>query len=245
MKTSTPISKLHAQDDDRPAFKRIKAYIRAGIQSGIWKEGDMIPSEQALAEKCGVARMTANRAVRELSDERILVRHQGAGTFVAQPKYQSTLVEIRNIAEEVRSRGHTHRSELQRLERTKADAKLAHDFDVEAGSTLFHSVVIHLEDGVPIQVEDRYVNSAIAPNYMQLYFARATANEHLMEVAPLSGVTYAIEARMPTGDVATMLGLPLTSPCLLLRRKTHSQGVVASIATLWHPGDYYQLTGRF
>ena len=54
MKTSTPISKLHAQDDDRPAFKRIKAYILAGIQSGIWKEGDMIPSEQALAEKFGV-----------------------------------------------------------------------------------------------------------------------------------------------------------------------------------------------
>ena len=69
--------------DERPAFKRIKAHVLSQIQAGIWKEGDAIPSEQALASEFGVARMTANRALRELSDDRILVRVQGSGTFVA------------------------------------------------------------------------------------------------------------------------------------------------------------------
>jgi len=51
---------------------------------------------------------------------------QGSGTYVAQQKYQSTIVAIRNIADEIAGRGHVHRSDLQRLERIKAPEALAH-----------------------------------------------------------------------------------------------------------------------
>lgn len=231
--------------DERPAFKRIKAHVLSQIQAGIWKEGDAIPSEQALASEFGVARMTANRALRELSDDRILVRVQGSGTFVAQQKFQSTLVEIRSIAEEVQSRGHLHRSELQGLERVKASGNLAADFDLAVGKALFHSVVVHFENDLPIQVEDRFVNPAVAPDYMQIDFCRTTANEYLMHAAPLSGVRYRIEAMMPMPEIATMLHIDAVQPCLVLRRQTLSRGQVASVATLWHPANRYQFTGGF
>ena len=231
--------------DERPAFKRIKAHVLSQIQAGIWKEGDAIPSEQALASEFGVARMTANRALRELSDDRILVRVQGSGTFVAQQKFQSTLVEIRSIAEEVQSRGHLHRSELQCLERVKASGNLAADFNLAVGKALFHSVVVHFENDLPIQVEDRFVNPAVAPDYMQIDFGRTTANEYLMHAAPLSGVRYRIEAMMPMPEIATMLHIDAVQPCLVLRRQTLSRGQVASVATLWHPANRYQFTGGF
>lgn len=189
--------------------------------------------------------MTANRALRELSDDRILVRVQGSGTFVAQQKFQSTLVEIRSIAEEVQSRGHLHRSELQCLERVKASGNLAADFDLAVGKALFHSVVVHFENDLPIQVEDRFVNPAVAPDYMQIDFGRTTANEYLMHAAPLSGVRYRIEALMPMPEIATMLHIDAVQPCLVLRRKTLSRGQVASVATLWHPANRYQFTGGF
>lgn len=236
---------LPVEGDERPAFKRIKAYVLSQIQSGVWKEGDAIPSEQALASEFGVARMTANRALRELSDDRILIRVQGSGTYVAQQKFQSTLVEIRSIAEEVQARGHDHRSELQRLERIKATDSLLAEFELSAGKALFHSVVVHLDDELPIQVEDRFVNPALAADYMQLDFSKTTANEYLMRVAPLSGVRYSIEAQMPTPEIATMLHIERDQPCLVLRRKTLSRGQVASVAMLWHPADRYQFTGRF
>lgn len=231
--------------DDRPAFKRIKAHVLHQIQAGHWKEGDAISSEQALASKFGVARMTANRALRELSYDRILVRVQGSGTYVAQQKFQSTLVEIHSIAEEVRARGHAHRSEPQRLERIAADEIAAADFELAAGQPLFRSVVVHFENALPIQVEDRAVNPALAPEYMQLDFSKTTANEYLMRVAPLSGVRYCIEARLPPPEIAVMLKIEKSQPCLVLRRKTLSRGQVASVATLWHPADRYQFTGEF
>ena len=230
---------------DEPAFKRIKAHVLSQIHSGQWSEGAAIPTEQALAAEFGVSRMTANRALRELTDDQILVRVQGSGTFVAQQKYQSTLVVIHGIAEEIRSRGHTHRGELHLLERVKAGDGLAIEFELAGDRALFHSSVVHFENDVPIQLEDRYVNPTLAPDYMQLDFSQSTANEYLMRVAPLYGVRYQIEARMPSPEIAAMLHIAENQPCLVLRRKTLSRGQVASVATLWHPASRYQFSGGF
>ena len=228
-----------------PAFQRIKEHVLQQIHSGQWQQGEAIPSEAALARQFNVARMTVNRALRELSDEQTLTRVQGSGTFVAQQKYQSTLVQLRNIADEIAARGHQHRGELQKLERYRADTFLMRQFELPAVQALFHSVVIHFENDVPIQVEDRYVNPAVAPDYMAQDFGSHTPNAYLMRVAPLQGVQFSIEASMPVADVAEMLRIETSEPCLVLRRVTRSQGQVASVSALWHPASRYQFTGSF
>ena len=152
------------QESIPPVFQRIKNYLLGEIASGVWKEGDVIPSEQALAKQFGVSRMTVNRAVRELTSEQILTRIQGSGTYVAQQKYQAALVEIKSIADEVRGRGHVHSSQLHRLERSTATILLEKQFEVDADCALFHSIIVHFESGLPIQVEDRWVNPALAPD---------------------------------------------------------------------------------
>jgi len=228
-----------------PAYQTIKRHVLARIHDGTWKEGDAIPGEEALAREFGVSRMTVNRAIRELSDEQIVERVQGSGTFVAQQKYQATLVEIRNIAEEIAGRGHQHRSELHKLERVKAGEALARSFGVKPEATLFHSVVVHFENGLPIQVEDRHVNPEVAPDYLSQDFTTQTPNAYLMRVAPLEGVSFVIEAVLPPPAVAEMLAMPVTEPSLVLRRQTRSMGRVATVAAMWHPASRYQFTGRF
>jgi GntR family histidine utilization transcriptional repressor len=205
----------------------------------------VIPSEQALAKQFDVSRMTVNRAVRELTSEQILSRIQGSGTYVAQQKYQATLVEIKSIAEEVRMRGHVHRSELHRLEHSKASELLAKQFSLATGDALFHSIIVHFENDIPIQVEDRWVNPDVAPDYMQQDFSATTPNEYLMVAAPLQGVNYRIEALGAPRDIADMLKIAYKEPCLVLKRKTLSMAQVASIATMWHPGSRYQFAGGF
>ena len=228
-----------------PAYQRVKQHVLERIQNGRWKEGDAIPGEEALAREFGVSRMTVNRAIRELSDEQIVERVQGSGTYVAQQKYQSTLVAIRNIAEEIAARGHRHRSELHKLERVKAGEALGRAFGVSPGHTLFHSVVVHFENDQPIQVEDRHVNPAVAPDYLTQDFTSQTPNAYLMRVAPLQGVSFEIEAVLPPAAVAEMLAMPAGEPCLVLRRQTRSMGQVASVAAMWHPASRYQFTGSF
>lgn len=229
----------------QPAYQAVKAHVLAQIQAGVWKEGDAIPGEEALAREFGLSRMTVNRALRELSDEQIVTRVQGSGTFVAQQKVQATLVEIRNIAEEVAARGHTHRSELQRLERSKASEALARQFGIAAQQPLFHSVVVHLENGLPIQVEDRHVLPELAPDYLTLDFRSQTPNAYLMRVAPLQRVHFEIEALKPARETAELLHMGPDEYCLVLHRRTYSRDRVASVASMWHPASRYRFTGSF
>ena len=135
-----PESSLNEQSAQAstPIFQRIKDYLVGEIASGRWKEGDLVPSEQALVRQFGVSRMTVNRAVRELTAEQVLTRRQGSGTYVAPQKYQATLVEIRNIADEVRARGHRHRSSLHLLEATPASEALALQFGLAPDAPLYH-----------------------------------------------------------------------------------------------------------
>jgi GntR family histidine utilization transcriptional repressor len=229
--------------DSTPIFQRIKDYLLGEIASGRWKEGDLVPSEQALVRQFGVSRMTVNRAVRELTAEQVLTRRQGSGTYVAPQKYQATLVEIRNIADEVHARGHVHASRPRLLEQSLAGEALARQFDLAPGTPLFHSLIVHDENGQPIQVEDRWVNPECAPAYLEQDFARITPNEHLMEAAPLQGATYSIEALPAPRDVAEMLDVATGTSCLVLKRRTTSNGRVASVVTMWHPGHLYKFTG--
>jgi GntR family histidine utilization transcriptional repressor len=228
-----------------PSFQQIKNHILQRIHAGEWKEGDQIPTEAALGRQFGVARMTVNRALRELAAGQIVSRIQGLGTFVAQQKYQSTLVAIRSIADEVRARGDSHACVVTLLESVKAPAALARRFEAHRGLRLFHSILVHYENGEQIQLEDRWVNAALAPDYLRQDFAHSTPNEYLMRVAPLQGVSYRIEAKLPPAEIRKHLGMPAGEPCLVLYRTTRSMGTVASVATMWHPSSRYQLTGSF
>jgi GntR family histidine utilization transcriptional repressor len=227
------------------AFQRIKDYVLERILSGEWVEGATIPGEEALARTFAVSRMTVNRAFRELSVEGVLHRVQGSGTFVAQRKYQSILLEIRNIADEVAARGHAHRSDLQLLERCRADDSLALQFNLPPQSLLFHSVVVHFENELAIQVEDRYVNPLVAPDYLTHDFESHTPNEYLMRVAPLQGVRFTLEACMPPPPIRDLLACGANEPCVVLKRQTLSLGHTASCATMWHPASRYQFAGSF
>lgn len=228
-----------------PGFQIIKSYVLNQIDQGIWKEGDVIPGEESLAKEFGLSRMTVNRAIRELSDEQIVVRKQGSGTYVAQKKYQSTLVEIHNIADEISYRGHVHRSELHRLVKRKAGSTLGRTFHLPSTQMIFHSVVVHFENDIPIQVEKRFVNPKVAPDYLAQDFHTMTPNAYLMQVAPLQRVEFEIEARLPPNEISVMLNILPMDPCLLLHRQTYSMGQVASVADMWHPASRYRFAGAF
>ncbi|MBK6982441.1 MAG: histidine utilization repressor [Betaproteobacteria bacterium] len=228
-----------------PAWKKIHDHVLAKIRAGRWVEGDRVPSEAELCERFGVARMTVGRALRELVAAQVVVRVKGAGTFVAPPRHHATVVEIRSIADEIAASGRRHETEVLLLEKSAADAALAVLMGVKRGARLFHSRLLHRDDGVPRQLEERWVNPALAPDFLAQDFTRTTPNEYLTRAAPLEQVEYGIEARQPDAETRRRLAMGRDEPCLLLRRRTWSRGRVASAARLWHPGNRHQFTGRF
>lgn len=228
-----------------PQYLKVKNHLREHIASGHWVAGDLLPSEAELVAQFGVSRMTVNRALRELSQEGMIERVQGVGTFVAQLHRISSTLTVRDVHDEIAARGHRHESRVHLLERLKATAEQAADFGLKAGATLFHSVIVHLENGVAIQCEDRLVNPACAPDYLSLDFATVTPTHYLLEVAPLSEARYTIESTLPSELEARLLGIAKRDPCLVVKRRTFSRGLTVTTVRLTHPGSRYLLEGSF
>jgi GntR family histidine utilization transcriptional repressor len=244
MKRATDRKRELAENDSGPLYAGVKQMILDRIQSGEWPPKHRVPSENELVVELGVSKMTANRALRELANEGELVRIQGVGSFVAERKGYSALFEVRNIADEIAERGHVHEASVVVLARETASPEVADALELQIGGAVFHSLIVHSENGVPVQIEDRFVHPEAAPEYLEQDFTTLTPNVYLTAAAPLSGSEHIVEAAMPQPWECKLLTVLKTEPCLTIRRRTWSARQVVSIARLVYPGHRYRLEAR-
>ncbi|MDX1282832.1 histidine utilization repressor [Shewanella colwelliana] len=227
-----------------PKFAEIKQFILTKVESGAWQEHSRVPSENQLAELFECSRMTARRALTELAETGVLERSQGLGTFVAGLKSQSSMMAIRNIADEIKDRGHGYSVRQLRLTQTSATAQIAIALGLEEGSPVFYSVLVHCEQELPLQLEERFVNPQLVPDYLKQDFSLQTPHEYLSFVAPLTEARHTIEAVVADNEQQQQLQIEASEPCLQILRRTWSRQGVVSFARLIHPGSRFRLGGH-
>jgi len=228
-----------------PRYQQLKELIIRRIRSGELLPHDRVPSENELVEAMQVSRMTANRALRELTSEGYVHRVAGRGTFVADFRARSHLLEVQNIADEITRRGHQHRSTVLRQSRQRARGGIARALHVAQGSTVFHLLLVHHENGVPVQLEDRYVLADFAPDCLAQDFASVTPSAYLTGIAPLAEAEQVVRATRPNRAVQKQLQIGAEEACLLVLRRTWSQARPVTFARLHHPGSRYELSGHY
>lgn len=228
-----------------PRYRQLKELIIGQISSGELQPRDRVPSENELVDATGVSRMTANRALRELNDEGYVERVAGVGTFVADFKAVSHVLEVRNIADEVALRGHVHSASVLLQERVPADFKTAAALDIETGAAVFHLKLIHLESGIAIQIEDRFVLAEFAPRLLQQDFTAVTPSAYLSSISPLQEAEHVVRAEMPTKKISDHLEMDAHEPCLVVTRRTWAHARPVSFAKLYHPGSRFELSGHY
>ena len=242
--TPSPIQTAGAQSAHAP-YLRVKNFLKVGLASGQWAPGAQMPSESELVAQFEVSRMTVGRAIRELQAEGLVTRVQGVGTFAAHLSRVSSTLTIRDLHEEIVARGHTHQAQMVLVRAELAPEALAQQLGLQNGGAVFHTLIVHFENGVPLQCEDRYVNPACAPDYLAQDFTQITPTQYLLGVAPLWEAQYSIEAGPPTAQEAKLLGIDVHDPCLIVVRRTVNRDVPITLARLVHPGARYQIHGQF
>jgi GntR family transcriptional regulator, histidine utilization repressor len=226
-------------------YARVKQHLLDGLAAGRWPQGALMPSEAELVAEFGVSRMTVNRALRELQAEGLVQRTQGVGTFAAPLHKVSSTLTIRDLHDEIVQRGHHHQAQVHLQRSEAAPPALAAQLGLASGSPVFHTLIVHLENGVPLQCEDRYVNPAAAPHYLQADFTQTTPTHVLFDSTALWRAQYSIEAARPTAQEARLLGVADDTACLIVVRRTFSRQAPITIARLVHPGTRYALHGEF
>lgn len=228
-----------------PPYAQVKQHLKKCLAAGEWAPGAQMPSEAELVAQFGVSRMTVNRALKELQAEGLVERVQGLGTFAAALNKVSANLTLHDVHDEIAARGHRHDSEIQLQRAESASAALAAQLGLAEGETVFHTLIVHKDNGVALQCEDRYVNPLAAPDYLSQDFTRKTPTQYLFEVTALWRAQYAIEASRPTVQEAKLLGIAADEPCLILVRRTFSREHPITLGRLVYPGRRYQLEGEF
>ena len=226
-------------------YARVKQHLKDGLAQGHWPPGSLMPSEAELVTQFGVSRMTVTRALRELQADGLVQRLQGVGTFAAELHRVSSGLTIKDLHDEIVTRGHRHVAQVHVQRAESAGAALAAQLDLTEGARVFHTLIVHRENGVAIQCEDRYVNPACAPDYLGVDFTRTTPTQYLFEVTALWRAQYSIEAALPTAQEAELLQIRRAEPCLVIVRRTFTRSAPITLGRLVHPGSRYLLEGEF
>ena len=244
MKVALTLADL-PDDLSLPMYQRIKNTIHDKIRRGEWTPGALIPSENQLAADLHVSRMTINRPFRELTAEGMLKRVHGLGTFVADRPQQASLIELRSIAQEIEAQGKTHRAQVLVLEQIPANNSVAKRMKVKLGTLLFHLVVTHFQDELPIQLEDRYVNPLLVPDFLGVDFKQTTPTDYLISQITPDELEHVVQAILPDERLANRLAIPENEPCLRLKRRTWKNDQIVTSVYLDYPSSRYDLGARY
>jgi len=229
----------------QPIYQQIKSTIEKKIGSGEWSPGQKLPSENELVLALDVSRMTINRALRELTQQGLVNRVHGRGSFVAERSRHASLIELQDIAVEVEQSGKRYRSDVISLVQGSADAELAELMQVDVGSELFFLRAVHFQDDQPIQLESRYVNPVLVPEFMQQDFQKSTSTAYLLKQFRPDEMEHIVKAVIADQTTRDLLRIGREQPCLELRRRTWFKQQVVTQVTLTYPGNRYDLGARY
>ena len=228
-----------------PIYRQIMQTIQQRIASGEWLAGQKLPSENELVAALQVSRMTINRALRELTQQGLIKRVHGIGSFVAEAPRHASLIELQDIALEIAQDGKRHQSWILQQTPVLADAVIAAALEIAAGSQVYYLRAVHYQDELPIQLESRFVNPAAMPHFLEQDFSRITPTAYLLEQFKPEEMEHRVSAVMPDAATRDLLAMQDGQPCLQLIRRTWRQQQVVTHVTLTYPGDRYELGARY
>ncbi|KXK20816.1 MAG: GntR family transcriptional regulator [Chloroflexi bacterium OLB15] len=205
----------------KPLYEQIKEYLLTGIQNGVFQPGDRIPSERDLSEQFKVSRLTVNKAVKELERIGVVYAQVGKGTFISSVIYQQQLNFLTGFTDEMRSRGYSSSSRVLSAQMVAAPDDIALILNVMPGARLIQLRRVRLADDQPVAIETANLVSTRFPDLLEGHdFSSESLYQVLREEYGII-LTYAeqsIEARMPTREELTVLGLKPTNPVLSMTR---------------------------
>lgn len=222
-----------------PLHHQIQRLLRAKIESGEWAPEDRVPTEVTLVDRFQVSRATIREALAALTRDGLIVRHRGRGTFVAparatraRPGMVTNLLlgydaEIRVVAAEtVPSSPHT-----------------AAWLGLPRGAAVKRFVRVEVVDGAPLAVVVNYMKPALGDRIRTRDLTRWTMLEVLRDRLriPLGPIREQIEARLPDEETASLLGIDLTQPVLVLRLIVADvEGRCLQISEAFYRSDRYR-----
>jgi len=220
-------ARRESSSEFRPLYRRIKQLITQDMQAGVWKPGEMIPSEFELAARFGVSQGTVRKAIDDLAAGNLLTRRQGKGTFVATHAEQTTRYRFLRLAADDGS-GRELKRRLLQCRRLRASADVARPLELRSGDPVVFVRRLLLAGTQPVVLDDIWLPGRL---FKDLTAERLAAHEGPMyaffEAAfgvQMIRAEEKIRALAASAEVAALLEVAPGSPLLSVERRSLTYG---------------------
>lgn len=239
----TDVSKV-SRGSALPLYHQIASDLRHRILSGSWKAGERIPSEPELADLYETSRVTVRQALRILSDEGLISREPGRGSFVRDNSLAAKSRRLTSFTVEMTSRGMHPTAVVLNQQTLAASEEVADALDLPHGSTVLRLYRLRRGDAEPMGLQTSYVSHERFPAIAQVDFTSASLyNElHARYGIVIDEADEAYRATTVTDEAtADLLAVPIGSAALYVMRRAFSRGEAVEYATSLMRADHYHI----
>ena len=203
-----------------PAYLQIEEELAEQIDTGELSPGDRMPTERDLAEATGVSRMTVRAALGRLEQRGLIVRRQGSGTFVADPKLRQDASHLRGFFEGSIGQGVFPVSRVVEKAQILATRHLANELSLRLGEPVYKVVRVRAANGSPVVLETSFFPARMVPGLLERDLASASIYR-LMDRHHDARPVRARQTLEPivAGEAESrLLEVPVGSPLMLVER---------------------------
>lgn len=231
--------------DPGTLHERIRVMIEDQILTGAWPPGHRIPFEHELTAQFGCARMTVNKAIASLVDAGLIVRRRRSGSFVAQPRIHSAILDIPDIQAGIAARGQAYGLTLLSRRRRKPCGARPDEVQLAGNGALLDIRCLHLANGRPFALEDRLISLTAVAEAELADFSITPPGTWLLHHVPWTEAEHRIAAVNADAEIAALLAIANMAACLVLERRTWRGAVHITHVRQIFPGAAYDLIARF
>jgi GntR family transcriptional regulator len=210
-----------------PLYQQIKVLLLRSLQVGEWPPGSVIPSETELATRYRVSQGTVRKAIDEMAAERLLVRRQGKGTFVATHAAAETRYRFLRLTPDAGGPARLSRQLLD-CRRMRASAEVARALELKPGDPVVEVRRLLLDGGQPVVLDDLWLPGAPFRGLSAGTLARWRGALYELFESEFSVRMIRAEERIRAvaadPEAAALLALPAGAPLLLVERRSFTYG---------------------
>lgn len=225
-----------------PLHRQLEQLLETAIRGGALKAGERLDSEDVLAKRYGVSRITLRQAVGALVRKHLLVRKQGKGTFVTEPAVRHDLSRLHGMFGSLFSQAAEASARLLRFELRIPPADVAEMFRLPRAAKAMSIERLYLIDAKPVAVTQSWVVPEIA--VIPRAKAELISSEDMLSSIGIriASTQVAISAVAAGARVGGQLKISARAPVLELSRSSFgSDGLAKQVGRIWLCSDRYQL----
>jgi GntR family transcriptional regulator len=210
----------------QPLYARLRDEVRARILDGRLQPHDRLPSESEMTAAYGVSRITVRQALGDLQKEGLIVRLQGKGAFVAQPRASQQLDRLEGLAEALAGQGQAVHSKRLSLKVVRAAAEVAAALQLPARTEVVQLSTLRYLDRQPLSVNVSHFSPGVGERVARIDISGRDLIEvlehDLGQRVERADVEIRAEA-MPARE-AKLLHVEPGQPALRVHRVVHAVG---------------------